>query len=209
MKREAQPEEHVVEVVVAEEHVERDAVPVEEIEKREDCTQGAPKKSLLRRMEEANARYIFARQAGCMFRVVVDGVTVYSVDLNTLPEDEPFPFSTDNFTPQAGSTVAYTLECPPGTAAEDIPELDIAGLTLVTGPAAPPPVSEVSSAAGGLTSLPSVIVSTIIQTVTQVRSGTTIVSYQISVITATATQTAFATATATVNSCSHLCEILS
>jgi hypothetical protein len=149
-----------------------------------------PAKDLVRRVEEARARMLFTRQGGCIFRVAVDGVTVYSVDLDTLPDDEPFPFSTDDFTPGPDSTIAYIQECPSGTT--DFPELDIAGLVLITGPAALPPASDMSSALGGMTSAPppgSMMATTIYATVTQVISGSTVLSVQTSVVTATATAT--------------------
>lgn len=193
--------EAAIQVEAVNEPAVRAIEPVKVIAEREAGVEGVQVKGLLRRMEDANARMIFARQGGCIFRVVVDGVTVYSVDLDTLPDDEPFPFSTDNFTPQANSTVAYRLECPPGTT--EFPELDIAGLTLVTGPAAPPPVSSISSAAPPASSVPPGSGYTVTATVTQVISGSTVVSIQTTVVRETATATVSFLCQACQNSANH------
>ena len=150
--------------------------------------------SFMRRLENARARKIFARQAGCVYQVAVDGVPVYEVALDSLPDDEPMAFETAEFQPGPDSEITQTVVCPQGTT--DFPSLDIAGLTIVTGPAPEPPTSDSSSALGGLTSLPAGSGYTVTQTatVTQVISGSTIVSVQTSILVTTATATATQTA---------------
>jgi hypothetical protein len=183
-------------------------VPPDEIKRDEAAAEFSPVKreeikrkqfevrDILRIIQEENLRRVFRRQGGCTFRVTVENTTVYSIDLDTIPDGEPFPFQTSDFTPGPKSTVAYIEECPPGTT--DFPQLDISGLTLVTGPAPAPPLI-VSSAVATATA--SGIGYTVTFTTTQVMSGTTVVSVQTSVVTATATAiaTALATATTTVS----------
>ena len=91
------------------------------------------------RRQERREGLLERQSTGCIFAVKIDGVTVYSVDLDTIPDDEDFPFSTDAFTPGPDSVIEYVTECPDGVT--DFPALDVGSLVLETGPEAPPPVS--------------------------------------------------------------------
>jgi hypothetical protein len=94
----------------------------------------------LRRLELEKARqYLEKRQSGCTFFITVNNVTVYSVDLGTLTQGQTTPFNTSAFTPSPNSTIAYVEQCPPGTV--NFPQLNVANLTLLTGPAAQAEVS--------------------------------------------------------------------
>jgi hypothetical protein len=102
------------------------------------------KKSMKEKVKE---KYIHAplrvRQQNpdsCTFSVIVDGVTIYSIDLSTVTVNTTISFNTSNFTPQANSSTIFQEVCPPDV---PFPVLNIANLFLVTGPA--PPGSAVSS----------------------------------------------------------------
>lgn len=95
---------------------------------------------VLRAIQAENLRRVFRRQqTGCTFSVLVDNTTVYEVNLDTLPDNTSIPFQTSDFTPSNNSALTYIEQCPPGTV--NFPQLDLANLTLVTGPAPAPPVS--------------------------------------------------------------------
>jgi len=67
----------------------------------------------------------------CYFSVLVDNVTVYNLDLNTLQEGDVVSFQTDGFTTGTNSTLVLQESCPPGV---DYPILGIDGLTMTTTP---------------------------------------------------------------------------
>jgi hypothetical protein len=130
------------------------------------------------------------RQAGCVFYVSVDNVTVYSVDLDTVPMGTPLPFNSSAFTPNDNSTIAYVEQCPPGTT--NFPVLNVANLVLITGPAAPAAVSSASSSPTG-----SVVTVTTTNTIALGGSTVTQISTLVQTLTATATTTDIAVLTAT------------
>jgi hypothetical protein len=99
------------------------------------------KRSVVRRrlQVELARRYLEKRQSGCTFYITVNNITVYTIDLDTLSQGQTIPFDSNTFIPSANSSSAYVEQCPPGT--ENFPELNVANLTLLTGPAAPAELS--------------------------------------------------------------------
>jgi hypothetical protein len=160
----------------------------------------------LRLLQIENAgRILEKRQSGCIFFISVDNNTVYTVDINTLTQGQTIPFNSSDFTPNSNSSIAYVEQCPPGTT--NFPQLNVANLTLVTGPAAPAAVSTVSFASlpkgyylltAPQSSIPeSGTIITVTTTYSIIFSGSTIIQTTTYTTTATATQTDTATLTNT------------
>jgi hypothetical protein len=116
---------------------------VKKLKERQEEIEQKRRAAALRMLQIEVARRLAKRQSGCTFFITVDNVTVYSVDLDTLSQGQTIAFNTSDFTPNDNSTIAYVEQCPPGTTT--FPQLNVANLTLVTGPAAPSAVSSVSS----------------------------------------------------------------
>lgn len=64
----------------------------------------------------------------CTFSILVDGITVYLVDLNTIPPNTSISDSTAGFVPGGDSNITFVEWCPAGA---PFPLLDIEGLVLV------------------------------------------------------------------------------
>ena len=143
------------------------------------------------------------RSTGCMFIISENGTTIYSLDLDSVPQNESIHFNTSSYNATNATDIDYVEQCPPGVT---FPQLKVAGLQYVVGPTASNSsnssgsviyVTSTYTQPGSTRTVTSVSVSSgqnVTATQTTTLPGTTVVTTMMMTVTETATATATTTA---------------
>jgi hypothetical protein len=162
---------------------------------------------------ERFAKQLQQRQfTGCYFYVTENGTTIYSLNLDNVTPNQPINFNTSSYSADGNTVINYIESCPPGA---QYPQINVAGLQYVVGPASlsqsAGAASVASSTQSGSAPTGSVVyitttytqpASTVTTTSISVSQGSTVtytqtttlpVSTVVSIITTTATEMATST----------------